>query len=396
LLLGKLTQMEETQLINELRQYLLNQRYVVVFDDIWNIGFWGHIKLALLDKDKGSRIVITTRSESVAPSNKESPAYHVYKLPSLPLEKAWELFCKKVFQHEGGHCPLELVELSHGIIERCEGLPLAIVSIGGLLSTKEKVAFEWRKFLNSLSSELENNPRLINITKILSLSYLDLPYDLKSCFLYFGMFPEDYFINCARLIRFWIAEGFVRGKQGITLEDVAQDYLKQLIDRSLVQVARVDYAGKVRSCRVHDIMREVILSRSEELSFHLVSIQSCLSSKRIARRLSIQNNVNTHLESISSSQTRSILILGEDQVPNSFLTTCFANFKLLKTMDFEGAFIDYIPKEVGNLFHLKYLSLRDTKVQKLPKSIGKLHNLETLDLKRSLCVQATGGDQKAL
>ncbi len=191
----------------------------------------------------------------------------MYKLPSLPLEKAWELFCKKVFQHERGHCPLELVELSHGIIERCEGLPLAIVSIGGLLSTKDKVAFEWRKFLNSLSSELENNSRLINITKILSLSYLDLPYDLKSCFLYFGMFPKDYFINCARLIGFWIAEGFVRGKQGITLEDVAQDYLKQLIDRSLVQVARVDYAGKVRSCRVHDIMCEVILSRSEELSF---------------------------------------------------------------------------------------------------------------------------------
>nr|XP_023875602.1 disease resistance protein RPM1-like [Quercus suber]XP_023875603.1 disease resistance protein RPM1-like [Quercus suber] len=53
-------------------------------------------------------------------------------------------------------------------------------------------------------------------------------------------------------------------------------------------------------------------------------------------------------------------------------------------MDFEGASINYIPKEVGNLFHLKYLSLRDTKVQMLPKSIGKLHNLETLDLKRSL------------
>ena len=53
-------------------------------------------------------------------------------------------------------------------------------------------------------------------------------------------------------------------------------------------------------------------------------------------------------------------------------------------MDCEGAPIDYIPKEMGNLFHLRYLSLRDTKVQILPKSIGKLHNLETLDLKRSL------------
>uniref|UniRef100_A0A2N9F6A9 NB-ARC domain-containing protein n=1 Tax=Fagus sylvatica TaxID=28930 RepID=A0A2N9F6A9_FAGSY len=296
--------MEERQLIDKLRQYLLEQRYVVVFDDIWNISFWGHIKLALPDNKKGSRIVITTRSESVAPSNIESPSYHVYKLSPLPLEEARELFCKKVFQREGGHCPLELVELSNGIIKRCGGLPLAIVTIGGLLSTKKKIASEWCKFLDSLSSELESNPHLLDITKILSFSFQDLPYNLKACFLYFGMFPEDCVINCARLIRLWIAEGFVKEKQGLTLEDVAQDYLSQLIHRSMVQVAEVGFVGKTRSCRVHDMMREV-------------------------------------------------------------------------------APIDYIPEEVGNLFHLKYLSLRDTKVEKLPKSIGKLKNLETLDLKYS-------------
>jgi disease resistance protein RPM1 len=88
------------------------------------------------------------------------------------------------------------------------------------------------------------------------------------------MFPEDYSINCARLIRLWIAEGFVREKQGLTLEDVAQDYLNQLIHRSLVQVEEVDFIGKTRSCRVHDMLREVILSKSEELSFHLVSMQN--------------------------------------------------------------------------------------------------------------------------
>ena len=70
-------------------------------------------------------------------------------------------------------------------------------------------------------------------------------------------------------------------------------------------------------------------------------------------------------------------------MPNSFLSTCFANFKLIKIMDCEGAPTDYNPKEVGNLFHLRYLSLRDTNVKMLPKTIGKLHNLEMLDLKRS-------------
>ncbi|KAL0000476.1 hypothetical protein SO802_014257 [Lithocarpus litseifolius] len=44
-------------------------------------------------------------------------------------------------------------------------------------------------------------------------------------------------------------------------------------------------------------------------------------------------------------------------------------------MDFEGAPIDSIPKEVGNLFHLRYLSLRDTKI---PVEISGLHKLRYL------------------
>ncbi|KAM4092096.1 hypothetical protein ACB094_06G011300 [Castanea mollissima] len=352
--------MEITMLIQELRQYLLELRYVVVFDDVWDMSFWRIVQLALPDENKGSRIVITTRDESVVPSDKQSPFYHVYNLSHLSFKKARKLFCKKAFQCEGGICPRELNESSNSIIKRCGGLPLAIVTIGGLLSTKQKVESEWIKFLDSLTSELESNPHLQDITKILSLSYIDLPYNLKACFLYFGMFPEDYFINSARLTRLWIAEGFVKEMPGKTLEDIAQDYLNQLIHRSLVQVARVDFQGRTSCCRVHDMLHGFILSKSKELSFQWVSIQNWLKVDKIARRLSIQTNV-----------------------PNSFLFTCFANFKLMKIMDCEGAPIDCIPKEVGNLFHLRYLSLRDTKVQILPKSIGKLHNLETLDLKRS-------------
>nr|XP_023894898.1 disease resistance protein RPM1-like [Quercus suber] len=375
--------MKESSLMEELKRYLREQRYIVILDDLWDTEFWGHIKCAFPDNDKGSRIVITTRSEDVAPSEKESPFYYVYKLPPLPLEKSLELFYKKVFQHEGGHCPPGFVEMSHSIVERCGGLPLAIVAIGGLLSTKEKVQSEWHKLHDSLSSEFEINSRLRSIPRILSLSYHDLPYNLKACFLYFGMFPEDYSINCARLIRLWIAEGFIKEKQGITLEEVAQDYLNKLIHRNLVQVEDVDSIGKTRTCRVHDMMREVILSKSEELSFRTVSLQNYSSFDKIARRLSIQTKVNTPLEGITSSKPRSIIMFEEDKLPKSLVIGFFVNFKLMKTMDFEGAAIDYIPREVGNLIHLRYLSLRETKVQKIPKSIGKLHNLETLDLKRS-------------
>ena len=380
--------MEESSLVKELNTYLLEQRYLLVLDDMWDTGLWDHIKRAFPDNAKGNRIIITTRNVDVAPSNNESQDYSVYELEPLPFDKALELFYKKAFQCLGGQCPEDLVELSNEIVEKCGGLPLAVVAIGGLFSTKAKVESEWRKLVfDSLSSEFETNSRLRSITKILSFSYQDLPYNLKACFLYFGMFPEDYTINCATLTWLWIAEGFVKEKERLTLEDVAQDFLNQLIRRSLVQVDWEDFTGRIRNCRVHDMMHEIILKRLEELGIGLVSMTNFSNSERTARRLSIQNNVNTRLHGINNSQTRSILILEVDEVPNSFLLTCFANFKLMKVMDFEGAPIDCIPKEVGSLFHLRYLSLRDTKVQMLPKSIGKLHNLETLDLKRSLVLK---------
>ena len=152
------------------------------------------------------------------------------------------------------------------------------------------------------------------------------------------------------------------------------------LKRSLVSELPVEISGlsKLRYLAAY------IENNDIEYNIDFRGVLKIHSGIRCLQSLQSQNNVNPHLESITSSQTRSILILGVDELSNSFLTTCFASFKLMKTMDFEGAPIDYIPKEVGNQFHLKYLSLRDTEVKKLPKSIGKLKNLETLNLKRSL------------
>ncbi|KAH7545525.1 hypothetical protein FEM48_Zijuj01G0103000 [Ziziphus jujuba var. spinosa] len=127
---------------------------------------------------------------------KSSPVY-IYKLKPLPLDMSLELFCKKVFQFEYDqrHCPPELEELSHEILERCDGLPLAIVSIAGLLSTRDKIIHEWQKLNDSLNSDFESNPHLTSIARILSLSYNDLPHYFKSFFLYFGLYPEDYSIK---------------------------------------------------------------------------------------------------------------------------------------------------------------------------------------------------------
>ena len=85
--------------------------------------------------------------------------------------------------------------MSNNIVRKCKGLPLAIVAIGGLLSTKSKTVFEWQKVIQNLNLELQRNAHLTSLTKILSLSYDNLPYYLKPCLLYLGIYLEDYSIN---------------------------------------------------------------------------------------------------------------------------------------------------------------------------------------------------------
>jgi disease resistance protein RPM1 len=159
------------------------------------------VKHALPYNDRGSMIIITTCSDLIGVSCKESLFNQVHKLQPLSQDKAWELFCSNAFHFEFQRCcPKELVKLSMDIVKKCEGLPLAIVAIGGLLSTKEMVPLERKKLYESLNLELECDPHLTSVTKIISLSYHDLPCYLNSCYLHFGNFPEDYSIIGPRLL----------------------------------------------------------------------------------------------------------------------------------------------------------------------------------------------------
>ncbi|PON88971.1 NB-ARC domain containing protein [Trema orientale] len=127
-------------LVSHLRQYLQTKKYVIIFDDVWKEEIWETIKYALPSSNNNGRIIITTRNHTVANSCKEAPCDFVQELKSWPPELAFELFCKKAFRYElsEGHCPKELEQLSHDIVSKCQGLPLVIATIAGLLSTKRE------------------------------------------------------------------------------------------------------------------------------------------------------------------------------------------------------------------------------------------------------------------
>ncbi|GMQ03980.1 hypothetical protein CsSME_00049570 [Camellia sinensis var. sinensis] len=264
---------------------------------------------------------------------------------------------------------------------------ISVVGMGGLGKTSliKKVYDDMKLVNRSLGAEVEGS----DMKKILFLSYNDLPYYLKSCLLYLSNFPEDHLIDWMSTIRLWIAEGFVEVKEfGKTLEEDAEAYLYELLNRSLIQVAMRRDDGRIGKCRIHDLLREIILSKSRDHNFLTIAGEGegNMRCPEKARRLSIHNTLpNIPEQDKCFSQLRSLLMFGVDEpMSESSMPLLFnGGLRLLKVLHLRNASLERFPGHVVKLFHLKYLSLRGTNVKVLPKSIGLLWNLETLDLKNT-------------
>ncbi|KAG4924024.1 hypothetical protein JHK87_049564 [Glycine soja] len=153
-------EMDQDSLIEEMRNYLQQKRYIIVFDDVWSIELWGQIEISMLENNNGCRILITTRSMDVLKPCKNSSFNKMHELKPLTFEKSMELFNRKAtpMSQINERCPEDLVNTSSGFVKKCKGLPLAIVAIGSLLDDKEKTPFEWKKISQSLSSKMEKIP----------------------------------------------------------------------------------------------------------------------------------------------------------------------------------------------------------------------------------------------
>ncbi|THF94033.1 hypothetical protein TEA_020442 [Camellia sinensis var. sinensis] len=373
--------MDTNSLKGIINAFLQQNRYVLVFDDVWDIHAWQSFRYAFPNGNCGSRVMMTTRNEDLAYFAANGYHGNVYNLRPLLPEESWILFCRKTFQ--GNPCPSHLEGLSRGILKRCEGLPLAIVAISGLLSIKDKTSVdEWERIYRSLGVELGGNGKLQSMNKVLLLSYVDLPYYLKLCFLYLSIFPEDCFIDRGRLIRLWAAEGFIEMKEEMTAEEIAECYLNELISRSLIQVAEIRTNGRVKSYRIHDLWREIIVSKSKEQNMVTIASERGRTWPEKVRRLSIHKHLQDIQQSKCFTQLRSLLIFDATYSLSklSMLASSNGGLRLLTVLDLKGTPLETFPNEVVKLLHLRYLSLRKTNVKIIPKSIGKLQNLETLDL----------------
>ncbi|XP_027150743.1 disease resistance protein RPM1-like [Coffea eugenioides] len=363
------------------KDFLQERRYIIVLDDVWSIDAWEAIKCVLPDCNITSRVVLTTRIADVASASCLGSLDFIYKMKPLTDKESWTLFCNRTFQ--SNDCPPNLEEVAKKLLKKCEGLPLAIVAIGGVLALKDmEKTDEWEMILHGFGGEADGSGKLDRIKRVLLLSYNDLPYYLKSCLLYLSIYPEDYPIDVDDILLKWIALGFVEEKERITSTDIAMRYMKELINRSLIQVKSSFADGRLETCGLHDFLREIIVSKSKEQDFTTVATRYYTRWPTKVRHLAIHNFIDNPQEFSGLKCLRSVAIFGyEDPFTTTFLSEFLSGDpKLLKVLDLHGAELDNIPKQVFKLFHLRYLNLSGTGVKIIPKSIGKLQNLEVIDL----------------
>lgn len=302
------------------------------------------------------------------------------------------------------------------MLRHCSGLPLAITMLGGLLSTKHTLE-EWEMLEKNIETYImkgkdRHEPQFSGMFWVLDLSYKELPYHLKPCFLHLSQFPDDFEIRVKELCRIWIAEGLIsvtypRRNSLETIEDASYNCLVELVERCMVQVGEWGSTGRIKTCRVHDIMREFCLLKVEEENFlqiikdrhdnepmqHSFLSGTNLKQKGKIRRLAVYldndsvdqllpfgNTKDLRLRSIIyfNPSSKSPLMKSIEKLFNSLSNSLYT----LRVLKFENlTYVGKLPKEIGDLLNLRFLSFKGGSFEMLPSSLGKLRGLQTLDLR---------------
>ncbi|KAL5579673.1 hypothetical protein UlMin_012115 [Ulmus minor] len=400
-------EMRENEIARKLYRVLQEKKCLVILDDIWTGATWDSIKDAFPDAHSESKMLLTTRNRDVAFHADRRSILHEPKC--FDMNESWSLFQKKI--HFGTDVTnLEDDErkksLACQMLEYCGGLPLAITVLGGLLSSKQTVD-EWETLLKNIKVYIrkgklneQGDSESLGVSWVLGLSYDELPYQLKPCFLYFAYFPVDFEIKVKELCRIWMAEGFISD------EDKAYECLSELVERCMVQVEKWGSSGRIKTCRIHDLMQDLCLSKALEENFlqridfrsndealHSSSfgMETNIRPTNKVRRLAIylSNNGAGELLSLIKEKygcLRSLICFNQEPQTSHLevMKPLLNQFPLLRVLKFENlsrGHVGKLPIEIGNLIHLRLFSLKDSYVKKLPSSIGNLRCLETLDLR---------------
>ncbi|XP_045793327.1 putative disease resistance protein RGA1 [Trifolium pratense] len=366
------------QLQNHLINKLNGQKFLLIVDDVWVVDRvkWIQVRDLIQVGALGSKIIVTTRNNSVA-SVMGTVSPHI--LEGLSLEDSLSLFVKWAFKEGVERRYPQLVNIGREIVKKCGGHPLAVRTVGGLLFSKYDSVGFWE---NVRDNEIWNLPGTDEILSALKLSYAQMPSDMKKCFATLSLYPRGHTFDSFHVTSLWRALGLLpapNGNQNQTLKYSANHYLYELLSISFLQDF-VDY-GIGFAFKIDDLVHELASSVARDCLLAYHPNHFMLDN---AQHLSFPENLLLDVFPIEKFKyVKSILFPTAGVGPNSrdFLNACTSIYKHLRFLDLSDSMYETLPRSIGNLKHLRYLSLENNRnIKKLPDSICNLLMLEMLIL----------------
>ena len=369
--------LEMNKLMEKFQEEILAKRCLIVLEDVLKLDLeeWVDFTNLLSVAARGSSVLVTTPIEDVAKAIAERTDLDHYTLKSLNQEDSWALFKEIAFEKEKEE-DLELVEIGKETVEKCEGVPLAIKTVGSLLYSKNPT---------SLKIELSEKCRNKNSTHAaLELCYDHLPANLKLCFAYCALFPKDYEIDVQELINLWMAQGFIPlSDQNQPLEDVGYKYFMSLVHRSFFYAIEKDELGIIRRCRMHDLPRNLFANSVAGVQFG-EDIDKSILHLSFSFHSDFMHHISTPL--LKGNRLRTFLLPSasllsyKEKMGDSICHKIISCFKLLRVLDLHALGIKTLPTSICKLKHLRYLDLSQNSIQMLPHYVTRLQNLQILKL----------------
>ncbi|KAJ1274626.1 hypothetical protein BS78_05G075900 [Paspalum vaginatum] len=352
-------------------------------DDVWNHHAWEKVLEPPLINSlaRGSRVLVTTRDDTVARGMMAKVPYHY--IDKLHPEDAWSLLKMQVVGN--GNNAEQMVDtlksIGMEIIAKCDGLPLAVKVMGGLLRQKKTRRSDWKNVLHDSAWSVSQMPEELNYAVHLSYKYLHP--NLKPCFLYYALLPKNTVLWIDDIVDMWISEGFVHGNSR-ELEVLGKEYYDQLIARNLIEQDKRFVEPKV--CNMHDVIRSFAqyVARDEALIAHKCEaggLTNKLSSQNVIR-LSLQTKESESNELRWSSlqahtSLRTLILFGQIKInPGDSLLA----LSCLRILHIESGNFDELSESLVQLKHLRYLSIRGTDTSRLPQSIVKMKFLQHINV----------------
>ncbi|XP_031279835.1 putative disease resistance RPP13-like protein 1 [Pistacia vera] len=332
----------------ELKQQLLKRKFLLVSDDIWNenYGDWNALCSPFEVGALGSKILVTTRNQSVSSIMSTLPTYTLRELSHddcLCIFTQHSLGTRDFSMHQ------HLKEVGEKIVKKCKGLPLAVKTLGGLLRGKYDVN-NWEYVLNSKIWDLPEGT--CNVIPALRISYHYLPSHLKRCFAYCSIFPKGYEFQEKEITLLWMAEGFLQHEiTEMQLEDVGHKAFFELLSRSFFQQSSINSSLFF----MHDLINDLAQWAAGKICLRLENIGEGDKIERISENL-------RHLSCTASS---------------SCAASSFYGFKSFEASRYLRTFLPLIPRS--------YMALKSSVGCNVCYILSKLSRLRVLSL-RNHCI----------